>query len=141
MSIKLKAITAVLHHGRIIKPGEVFSCQSDYAKKLVANKSASFFYSNNPGNNKSGVEIDENGSTDTEIEQIIAESGEGNNEIGEINNEPTVEELTAIFDEMGREELIELANKNNISLKARTPKPDIIAELIKAGVAPNEKNL
>lgn len=134
MSVKLKAITAVIHNGRIIKPGEIFSCQSDYAKKLVANKSASFFYSNNSGNN-------ENGSTDTEIEQIFAESGEENNEIGETNNEPTVEELTAIFDEMGREELIELANKNNISLKARTPKPDIIAELIKAGVAPNEKNI
>lgn len=141
MSVKLKAITAVFHHGRIIKPGESFSCQSDYAKKLVANKSASFLYLSNLENTENGEENNENGSVDTQYEQGIVENGEGINEIEESNNEPTIEELTAIFDGMGRDALIEIADKHNISLKSRMPKPDIITELIKAGVKPDEKNV
>lgn len=141
MTIILKAITAVFHQGRIIKPGENFSCQSDYAKKLVANKSASFLHVNKLENTMNGEENNENGSTTNEADQLIAENGEENNENGEINNEPTGEELTAIFDKMERDELIAIAEKNNVELKARTPKPDIITKLVEAGVMPNEKDV
>lgn len=141
MSVIVKAITAVFHQGKIIKPGESFSCQSDYAKKLVANKSASFLHVNNVDSNVNGAENNNNGSISNEIEPLNAENGEETNEIGEINNEMTAEELTVIFDKMSREALIGIADKHNIVLKARTPKPDIITELIKVGVMPNEKNI
>lgn len=40
MGVVLEAITAVMHHGVIIKPGEAFSCELNHAKKLVAGGSA-----------------------------------------------------------------------------------------------------
>lgn len=40
MGVVLVAITAVMHHGVIIKHGEEFSCELKHAKNLVAGGSA-----------------------------------------------------------------------------------------------------
>lgn len=45
MAIVLEAITHVSFAGRIIKPGEIFSADDDYGKKLIKGSSAKVFKS------------------------------------------------------------------------------------------------
>lgn len=40
MAIILEAITHVWHHGRMLEPGEIFSAEETFAKKLIEGNSA-----------------------------------------------------------------------------------------------------
>ena len=101
MSVVLVAITAVVHHGIIINPGEEFSCEFNHAKKLVAGGSAKIFNAETPKSNENGS--DGNG------------NGQKSNENGESSNTLTDEEIAKKFDKMLRDELILLAEKQKLN--------------------------
>lgn len=120
MGVVLVAITAVMHHGIIIKPGEEFSCDINHAKKLIESGSAKVVNGEVPKSNGTGQKNDKN---------------------REFSNKLTKEELTKKLEKMLRDNLILLAEKNQIELKKDELKPEIIKKLVDADVKLHEEDI
>lgn len=123
MGVVLVAITAVMHHGVIIKPGEEFSCELNHAKKLVAGGSAEMKVKDEFGQS---IQTDKDGEN---------EGGHGEDPI-----DPTFE-LIAKLNEINVPLLKELAKKHGVELDSDDKKPQIIKKLMAVGVKLDEENV
>lgn len=116
-AILLTARTFVALHGRIIEPGTTFTCEQDYAKKLVAGGSAELKLSEN------AVKTDENSS----------ESG--------AQTPPENTDLASKLDALTVDKLKDIAQKHEISLEPATKKAEIIEKIIASGVVIDETDV